>query len=285
MKETKRSFLTSCISLLLCFTMLMGSTFAWFTDVVTSSGNKIKSGNLDLDLQLKDKETGSYSSINEDSDPVFDYDNWEPGYTDVKVLKVFNAGSLSFKWVGNFVSREQISKLAEVIDVYVKTSDSDIAYPDEREELTSDSGWKSIGTLDTVIDSTVKPVSGQLLSGESDYFAVALHMQETAGNEYQDMSLGAFDIAVHASQYTAENDSFGNDYDQNSQWPSGVISGSITASGAVTTDDQGKVASPVTLTSSDGKVSAVVPAGTQLEQAVSPTSITLVTGSVQQTAS
>ena len=268
MKETRRSLLTSCIALFLCFSMLLGSTFAWFTDVVTSAGNKIVTGNLDLDLQLKDKDTGSYSSINESSDPLFNYDKWEPGYTDIKVLKVLNAGSLSFKWVGNFVSRETITALAEVIDVYVKTSKTDFDYPAKMDEITSANGWKNIGSLDEIIDSTTQPVSGQLLSGESDYFAVALHMQEDAGNEYQDTSLGAFDIAVHAAQYTAENDSFGNDYDQNAKWPDGVISGTITASGAVTTDDQGKVANPVTLTSSDHKVTTVVPAGTQLEDGV-----------------
>ncbi len=215
MKETRRSFLTSCMALLLCFVMLLGSTFAWFTDTVTSSGNKIVSGTLDLDLQLKDKDTGSYSSINESSDPLFNYDKWEPGYTDVKVLKVHNAGSLSFKWVSNFVSSETITDLAKVIDVYVKTADSDIDYPGAMIELTEANGWKLVDTLDKIIDSTTQPIKGELLSGESDYFAVALHMQETAGNEYQDTSLGAFDIALHAIQLSYESDSFGNDYDGN----------------------------------------------------------------------
>ena len=123
MKDTKRSFLTSCVALFLCFAMLLGTTFAWFTDVVTSSSNKIVSGTLDLDLQLEDKDSGTYSSINESSDPIFNYDKWEPGYTDAKVLKVENVGSLAFKWVGNFVSRKAISNLSEVIDVYIKTSD------------------------------------------------------------------------------------------------------------------------------------------------------------------
>ncbi len=273
MKKTRRSFLLSVTALILCFAMLLGSTFAWFTDIVTSSNNKIVSGTLDLDLQLKDKETGQYTSINESSDPVFDYDNWEPGYTDVKVLKVLNAGSLSLKWVSNFVSREAITKLAEVIDVYVKTSDSDIAYPDERTELTSANGWRKIGTLNQIIDSTIQPVNGQLLPGEADYFAVALHMQESAGNEYQNTSVGAFDITVHATQYTVENDSFGPDYDQNAQWPSGVIDGTIVASSAVTTDENGKVTTAVTMT--NGKVSATVPAGTQLVSGTTSVTVTV----------
>ena len=47
-KQTKRALITSVISLLVCFSMLVGTTFAWFTDSVTSSGNIIKSGTLDV---------------------------------------------------------------------------------------------------------------------------------------------------------------------------------------------------------------------------------------------
>ena len=275
MKDTKRSFLTSCVALFLCFAMLLGTTFAWFTDVVTSSGNKIVSGTLDLDLQLKDKDSGTYSSINESSDPIFNYDKWEPGYTDAKVLKVENVGSLAFKWVGNFVSREAISNLSEVIDVYIKTSDSDISYPADREELTLANGWKNIGTLNQIIDAPDHPVSGALLSGESDYFAIALHMQESAGNEYQGKELGAFDIAVHAAQYSAEEDSFDKDYDKDAAWPEGVIHGGITASANVSKDANGKLSSAVSVQSGDNKIGADLPAGVQLEDGKDKITVTV----------
>ena len=275
MKDTKRSFLTSCVALFLCFAMLLGTTFAWFTDVVTSSGNKIVSGTLDLDLQLKDKDSGTYSSINESSDPIFNYDKWEPGYTDAKVLKVENVGSLAFKWVGNFVSREAISNLSEVIDVYIKTSDSDISYPAGREELTLANGWKNVGTLNQIIDAPDHPVSGALLSGESDYFAIALHMQESAGNEYQGKELGAFDIAVHAAQYSAEEDSFDKDYDKDAAWPEGVIHGGITASANVSKDANGKLSSAVSVQSGDNKIGADLPAGVQLEDGKDKITVTV----------
>ena len=35
-KSTKRALLTSALALLVCVSMLVGSTFAWFTDHVTS---------------------------------------------------------------------------------------------------------------------------------------------------------------------------------------------------------------------------------------------------------
>ncbi len=50
MNKTKRSLLTCALSLLLCCVMLVGTTFAWFSDSVTSSVNKIQSGNLDVEV-------------------------------------------------------------------------------------------------------------------------------------------------------------------------------------------------------------------------------------------
>ncbi|MBR6546106.1 MAG: SipW-dependent-type signal peptide-containing protein, partial [Clostridia bacterium] len=63
-KTTKRALLSSVLALALCFTMLLGTTFAWFTDSVTSSGNKISSGTLKIDLELLEKD-GTWNSIKE----------------------------------------------------------------------------------------------------------------------------------------------------------------------------------------------------------------------------
>ena len=76
-KSTKRALLLSALSLLMCVSMLIGSTFAWFTDSVTSAGNKIQAGTLKVDLELlKD---GAWTSKKETQDPKFTYDNSEPG--------------------------------------------------------------------------------------------------------------------------------------------------------------------------------------------------------------
>ena len=45
-KNTKRALLASVLSVALCCAMLIGSTFAWFTDSVTNTGNRIQAGNL-----------------------------------------------------------------------------------------------------------------------------------------------------------------------------------------------------------------------------------------------
>lgn len=93
--SAKRSLAVSILALVLCFTMLLGTTYAWFTDSVTSAGNIIKSGKLDATMHYSDKLLTANSTEWQDAEnsAVFTYDNWEPGYTDVKYIKVTNAGS------------------------------------------------------------------------------------------------------------------------------------------------------------------------------------------------
>ena len=68
-KTTKRALMMSVVSLFLCFTMLLGTTYAWFTDSGTSSGNKIMAGTLDIKLFMH-TENGAVEITNE-SDPIF----------------------------------------------------------------------------------------------------------------------------------------------------------------------------------------------------------------------
>jgi len=213
--KTKRSLLTSCISLLLCFAMLLGTTFAWFTDVAVSSGNKIQSGTLKIDLLVLGEDDGHWKSVKDNKDPIFNYDKWEPGYTDITIFKVVNLGTLSLKWEARFASEEELSKLAEVIDVYVCPGIAE-AYPTER---VLGSEWENVGTLDKFINTIAETTHGFLDAGESDTLGIALKMQEDAGNEYQGLTLGEFDIHVVATQANGESDSFGNEYDKDAKWP------------------------------------------------------------------
>ncbi len=262
--NTKRSLLTSCIALFLCFAMLLGTTFAWFTDTVTSSGNKIKSGSLKLDLLVLNEvitETGTtykWETIKDSQAPLFTYENWEPGYTDVTILKVENLGSLALKWEARFASEQPLSALAEVIDVYVKPGETE--YPDDRANLKAE-GWNNVGTVKDFINTISETTYGYLDAKESATLGIALKMRDDAGNEYQNLTLGEFDIRIVATQATAESDSFGKDYDENAQWPQ--FSGSASASAPVKTDSTGKVTESTTFTSPSGNASVTVPAGVQ----------------------
>ena len=209
---TRRSLLVSALMLLVCTTMFVGSTFAWFTDSVTSSNNKIQSGTLKLDLELLEED--GWVSIKESNQAIFDYENWEPGYTDVKVLRITNKGTLALKWLAKFTSETKLSDLANVIDVYVKTGVKE--QPQGRSDIAD---WTKVGTVSEFVNTIEETTNGSLLPEKSEYLGIALKMQESAGNEYQNLNLGgAFDIQILATQYTSESDSFNNQYDANAKY-------------------------------------------------------------------
>ncbi len=230
-RDTKQALLSSALALVLCISMLIGSTFAWFTDSVTSAGNIIKAGNLKIDMQWAEAYNGESTVWNDaegaNSKPVFDYDNWEPGYTVVRYIKVSNEGNLAFKYQMNIIPTGVVGKLAEVIDVQydIVTDNNAFAAPTADNKNGS---LSTVGTLDQVLDKSKTVVNGVLLpenevkegfySGEI-VVCISLHMQESAGNEYQEQSIGdSFNIQLLATQYTYESDSFGNLYDQLSDY-------------------------------------------------------------------
>ena len=96
-KATKRAMLFSVLSLVLCMSMFVGTTFAWFTDSVTSANNIIKSGNLDIELEYS--HDGENWKTVKGSSELFDKDAlWEPGHTEVVYLKLSNLGSLALRY-------------------------------------------------------------------------------------------------------------------------------------------------------------------------------------------
>ena len=211
----RNALITSILSMLLCVSMLVGTTFAWFTDEVTSSGNKIQSGSLKVDLEML--QNGTWTSIKDSKTPIFNHENWEPGYVDAKVVKIDNEGTLALKWYAQFQSSVALSKLAEVIDVYVRVSPTDSSLPTDRNLA----GYTRVGTVAEFVNNSNTTANGTLYpAGEgvaSVYLSIVLKMQESAGNDYQNRSLSGnegFDIKILATQATYENDFFDENYDE-----------------------------------------------------------------------
>ena len=178
-KATKRALVTSVIALMLCFAMLLGTTYAWFTDSAASNGNIIKSGTLNIDLLVKGGDTGytDYTSVKTSSAPVFNYQLWEPGYTEWANAKVTTTGNLALKYTMRIVAQGTATDLADVIDVYY--APSEVAQPATRDL----SGLTRLGTLSEVLAGTIT-INDTLIPGTNteDFATIALHMQETAGN-------------------------------------------------------------------------------------------------------
>lgn len=209
-KNTKKALLGSLLSLVICVSMLIGTTFAWFTDSVTNSNNIVKSGTLDVEMFWKDATASGAQQTYKDASEgaMFNYNKWEPGYVEAKNIKINNAGTLALKYILNIVANGQVSKLADVIDVYYANSELTLASRDL-------SAMTKVGTLNQVISGALPSVSGDLTAGETDFITVALKMQETAGNDYQNLAIGTdFSIKLFATQLASEKDSFGNDYDK-----------------------------------------------------------------------
>lgn len=220
---TKRALLTSVLSLVLCFAMLLGTTFAWFTDTVTSSGNVIQTGNLKVKMEWEEGNVALDVADWKDASagPIFNNKTWEPGRIEAKHIKITNVGTLALKYELNIVPHGTVSELADVIDVYYFADATQL-------DRSTTTGGNRLGTLAELLDNNVdndnhisKLINGRLdENGDYDDFTIALKMQETAGNEYQGLSIGSsFSIQLLATQATYEDDSFDNTYDADATYP------------------------------------------------------------------
>ena len=246
-KNTKRALLTSVVALFLCFTMLLGSTFAWFTDSVTSANNIIKSGNLDMKLSFKEygAENTEWTEVKKDT-VVFGKDaKYEPGYTEAVWLKVENLGSLAFRYnlaINVLSEKEGINrdgksfKLSDHLEVkYLNATSTDMEsdFYTTRESLNSfnfggvaNSGVASLKEDIAMINNGVAFSKDDAAMGDysSSYVLVIITMPETVGNEAchdgETIPEINFSLTALATQLSYEEDSFGSGYDAKAEYPS-----------------------------------------------------------------
>ncbi len=226
-KHTKKALLVSVFSMLLCMVMLVGSTFAWFTDSVTSGKNKIVAGNLDVELNWSADGT-TWERVTEDTD-MFKDTLWEPGYTRVVYLQVENVGSLAFKYrFGINVAGKTIGKTADNKDIdlsdFIK-----FGVIDNAPIYTADDAGRA-AARDAVKDTAVTVAAGYTYEGgqlskeeTSDVIALVVYMPEETGNEanYRGDVAPSVDLGINlvAAQYTEESDSFNDQYDVDAKYP------------------------------------------------------------------
>lgn len=214
LNQTKKALMLSIFTLVLCLGMLISTTYAWFTDSVSSEGNIIQTGKLDVNMQWADGKESPAAATWKDvegtnAEPIFNNNKWEPGHVEVRHIKISNEGTLALKYQVLIQPEEAVSELVDVIDVY---------YADPAVQVTDRAELKEeakLGTLREVLTNLGKTGAGELKEGEKDVITLALKMQESANNDYQNLSLGSkFTVLVLATQLEAEEDSFGSDYDK-----------------------------------------------------------------------
>ena len=224
-KSTKRALLGSVMAMVLCMAMLVGATFAWFTDTASTNVNKIQAGNLDVVLEMQNADGKWVSAEGKTLDFVKAADAkgeailWEPGCTyELPALRIRNNGNLALKYKVAITGINGSAKLNEAIEWTI----GDVAMGAEQ----------------------------HLAAGESNAFTIKGHMKESAGNEYMNESIDGIAITVVATQDTVESDSFNNTYDASATYPV-VAVGDVNTNGDTVLKDKEE----------DHTIQVTVPAG------------------------
>ena len=200
-KQTKRALLTSIMALVMCVVMLVGTTFAWFTDTASASVNKIEAGKLDVDMvdttgaSLVGKTLSWQKADAGKSQEVL----WEPGATyNLNEFRIVNKGSLALKYEITVNGVKGSSKLLEAIDFTAKIGNDKVTLDNLTGVLLPKGATAQ--TADEVVEKT-------------DLITISGTMKTGAGNEYQGLTIDGVSITVVATQYTYEYDSNGKTYD------------------------------------------------------------------------
>ncbi len=220
LKSKKSALLLSFTSLLLCFAMLAGSTFAWFTDTATTGVNQIKSGTLDVGLEMATEwnENGTVKTWDNAEGQTLEFvkaagaaENeavlWEPGCTyKLPELRIVNKGNLALKYKVEITGIKGDAKLNEVIT------------------------WTIVEGVEGTNSNAILGEGGNptgeyflLPAGQTTApLTIEGHMDQNAGNEYQNLTIDGIGITVLATQYTYEKDSISDQYDKDAAYAQGA---------------------------------------------------------------
>lgn len=221
-RTTKRALVMSFLALLLCCSMLVGMTFAWFTDSVASGTNRILAGKLDIEVTVNTQEDKSLDA--EDLKLFGDVEKWEPGVVAYETLTIKNAGNLALKYdlYVNVADYNTVNghNLTEVIKIAMIEGTVDEAAGRDA-LIESVEKWAPI--------STTAHVEGAKLSKEDERVVTLVAYWEPTGrdndynlkNELRDAEelYINFSVVVAATQAMEESDSFNNEYDKDATIP------------------------------------------------------------------
>ena len=223
--KTKKALLMSVLSMVLCVAMLVGMTFAWFTDTASTGVNKIESGKLDVELvdengaKLADNHVLTWiAKDGRTQDQIL----WEPNCKyNLEVFGIRNAGNLALKYKvilkATDIDAKDGKTLLDVIDWTIKVGD---------ETLTVTSEQIKNGLKNGIEIITDRPLAKETTDS---LIAVTGQMRSDAGNDYQGLSINGFGVEVYATQLNSESDSYSPNYDKDATYPVMNVEGLKTA--------------------------------------------------------
>ena len=262
-RQTKRALLTSIMALVMCVVMLVGTTFAWFTDTATANVNKIEAGKLKLGLEMATEwdADGNPTAWADAKSKTLNFlvdgkvpDQgtqilWEPGATyRLPELRVSNAGNLNLKYkvqiTGIEKGRTPVTGAPNLNDVI----DWTITY----------GGTNLSGSSDEYV------LNANETTTQYDIIAISGTMKTSANNDYQGLSIDGVAVTVYATQMTGEYDSSRNNYDKDAQYPVYAVAAvEVNTSGE--TVNEVKLVSGETHSSGNPVAQATVPVGAKVE--------------------
>ena len=257
-RATKRALLTSIMALVMCVVMLVGTTFAWFTDTASTGVNKIQAGNLDIEVEYRTTAGGDWKTLDNATD-LFGAAGtlFEPGHTRVVELRITNAGNLALKYK---IGMNVVSETAGInkdgnpykLSNYLKVATSPIQQYDPNagphdvsylmEQLIFEKGnilaWEHRDFANFELEYTSNGSVHELKPGAAQILGIKVYMPESVGNEANAISTEKtasieFGLNILATQYTTESDSFGTQYDKDATYPV-IVSNQQQANDAIT---------------------------------------------------
>lgn len=249
--STKSKLLSSVIALVLCVSMLIGATFAWFTDTASTAVNKIQAGNLDVQLLGADGNSLEGQTLSWQKAAGHENESllWEPGCTyNLTPFKIKNNGNLALKYQISITGIVGNAELLNAIDFTVT------------------------GVTGATTAAALNGFEGRLApNSETALITITGKMKTTAGNEYQGKSIDGIGITVRATQLggthsdvSGENDSFNNEYDKEATYPPLASYINNTTEKGVTLDGDGKTSTSVAIVIEDANAKSTIPAGTEV---------------------
>lgn len=212
----KKAYLFSIIAMVLCISMLVGASSALFNDTGFSDNNKVAGGLLTTQLLKYDgKEyvdiSGGKGDIFNDANGL----NWEPGRTEVVFLAAKNVGDLALDCTLVMEATFGEASMNNALEYAILPNIDKAAY-----DAMGIKDWQEFRRHQTAQYGQV--VSGQcfvtdeymLLTGEMQYFALAVHMKENSDSSYYGGS-AVINIKIASTQAPYETGAEGSDYDEN----------------------------------------------------------------------
>lgn len=201
-KMSKKTLLwTSAISLVLCVALVIGIIAMVFAG---GGANRITTANLDLELLKYDG--SEYVDISDGTGDIFTGGKngvvWEPGKIELAFLQVKNTGSSDVSF--SVTQDIQLTKAADLPTGLTYAVVENMSYEDY--SATNMETWKSIqknaaATGNVVLGSTMTSSDTVLASGESNYFMLAVHMDDKAEAAYEGIT---FDVTLSGKQLGGE---------------------------------------------------------------------------------